>query len=78
MQSLSHIYNLINLELCLVGYESVSITNKFILCSSPGLFAAGVNEIRQVYCVGSGSNIILSSFYNPLGIEVEVRLVAHE
>ncbi|MEO7487436.1 MAG: hypothetical protein ABIU77_10055 [Ferruginibacter sp.] len=31
------------------------MTNIFIRCSSPGLFAEGVKEIRWVYCTRSGS-----------------------
>jgi hypothetical protein len=40
----SHLYNLINLELCLVKYEPISMTNLFIRHSSPGLFAEGVKK----------------------------------
>ena len=52
-QSFSHLYNLISLELCLVRYDPISMTNIFIRCSSPGLFAGGVKEIIWVYCAGS-------------------------
>ena len=51
--ALQHLYNLKYLELCLVRYEPISMTNIFIRCSSPGLFAGGVKEIRRVYCTGS-------------------------
>jgi hypothetical protein len=52
------------LELCLLRYEAISIPNIFIRHSSSGLFAAGVKEIRWVYCGGSLSCI----FKIPLGI----------
>ena len=76
-QSFSHLYNLINLELCLVRYEPISMTNTFIRCSSPGLFAGGIKEIRRVYCAGSMALqfvkslkfIYLIFLINPLGIE---------
>jgi hypothetical protein len=54
-QSFSHLYNLINLELCLVKYEPISMTTIIIRCSSPGLFAGGVKEIRRVYSAGSNT-----------------------
>ena len=76
-QLFSHLYNLINLELCLVRYEPISMTNTFIRCSSPGLFAGGIKEIRRVYCAGSIALqfvkslkfIYLIFLINPLGIE---------
>ena len=43
-QSFSHLSNLINLELCLVRQEPISMNNTFIRYSSPGLFAAGVKQ----------------------------------
>ena len=39
-----------NLELYLVWNEPISMTNIFIRCSSHGLFAEGVKEIRRMYC----------------------------
>ena len=51
--ALQCLYNLKLLELCLVRYEAISMTTIIIRCSSPGLFAAGVKEIRRVYCAGS-------------------------
>ena len=63
-ESFSHLNNLINLELCLVRYEPISMTNTFIRCSSPGLFAGGVKEIRWVYCAGSYQYIIQLPFHH--------------
>ena len=57
-QSFSHLYNLINLELCLVKYEPISMTTIIIRCSSPGLFAGGVKEIRRVYCTGLYNKVL--------------------
>ena len=57
-QSLSHLCNLTNLELCLVRQEPISMTNAFIRRSSPGLFAGGVKEIRRVYSAGSVTLIV--------------------
>jgi len=33
-----------------VRNEPISMTNTFIRCISPGLFAEGVKEIRREYC----------------------------
>ena len=38
------LYNLVNLELCLVRYEPISMTHIFIRRSSHGLFAGGVKK----------------------------------
>ena len=62
-QSLSHLNNWINLELCLVRYEPISMTNIFIRCSSPGLFAGGVKKIRREYCIGSLQYFLQSLFF---------------
>ena len=66
-QSFSHLDNLINLELCLVRHtrsrffgKPISLTNTVIRCSSSGLFAAGVKEIRRMYCDGAAGIVLLS------------------
>ena len=84
VQSFSHLYNLINLELCLVRHEPISMTNIFIRCSSPGLFAGGIKKIRRVYCIGSLQQFLqclffkqhLVIFYNL--INLDLCLVRHE
>ena len=72
---LCRLYNLINLELCLVRYEPISMTNIFIRCSSPGLFAKGVKKIRRVYCAGSTSIVLLNLLSFPLGIGMKILLL---
>jgi len=51
--------NLNNQELCLVRHEPISMTNIFIRCSSPGLFAGGVKEIRGMVGAGSAGKFLL-------------------
>src|SRR5574338_639660 len=60
---LRRLFNLINRELCLVKNEPISMTNLFIRCSSHGLFAEGVKEIRQVYCIGSLQELLSSLIF---------------
>ena len=61
--ALNCLYNLKYLELWLVRYEPISMTNIFIRCSSAGLFAAGVKKIRRVYCIGSLQYFLQSLFF---------------
>ena len=60
----SDLLSLIALELCLLRYEAISIPNIIIRQSSSGLFAAGVKEIRRMYCAGS-FEIYLSKIIQP-------------
>ena len=63
-QSFRHLYNLINLELCLVRYEPISMTNTFILCSSPGLFAVGVKKKGGCTAPGYCNSFCKVSFFS--------------
>ena len=60
-QLFSHPYKLISLELCLVRYEAISMTNIFIRCSFSGLIVRGE---KKGGCNASGhSNTFYKSIY---------------